>query len=419
MQTQLADFLEDTPAGREAAAIVGNCVHCGFCTATCPTYQLLGDELDGPRGRIYLIKQVLEGATPTAATQLHLDRCLGCLGCETTCPSGVQYGRLLDIARPLVAQRVQRPATQSLLRRTLRAGLLGRAFAPALRLAQALRPLLPATLREQVPATQDSGAWPTRVHPRRMLLLAGCVQPAMLPNIDAATARVFDALGIQLVVEPRAGCCGALPRHLDDPDGALNMARRNIDAWWPQLEAGCEAIVVNASGCGAHVAEYSWLLRHDAAYAHRAERVSALARDPCELLPGLLAGHRGAAGRRGPRVAFHPPCSLQHGRKIRGVVESMLATLGCEVLPFAEAHLCCGAAGSYSLTQPAIARALRERKLGHLERVEPELILSANVGCIAHLQGGTTVPVMHWIEWLDQRLAADAFPSGPGPDTFA
>ncbi len=404
MQSSLADFITHSPDGAEAAAIIGRCVHCGFCNATCPTYQLLGNELDGPRGRIYLIKQVLEGVPPTASTQLHLDRCLTCRSCETTCPSGVQYGRLLDIGRRAVDEQVRRPTGAALERAVLRGGLTSSLFAPALKVGQILRPLLPEALKAKLPARQEAGAWPTRSQPRKMLLLAGCVQPAMMPNINAATARVFDALGIELVVSPQAGCCGALRQHLDDPDGALSAARRNIDAWWPHIEAGCEAIVSNASGCGAHLVEYGHLLRNDGAYASKAARVSALAKDVAELLPALLTEHKASVAGTGVRVAFHPPCTLQHGMKIRGAVEAALAALGCEVLPFAEAHLCCGSAGTYSILQPDLATELRDRKLTHLQANEPQLILSANIGCIAHLQSGTSIRVVHWIEWLDQNL---------------
>jgi glycolate dehydrogenase iron-sulfur subunit len=407
MQVRLADFLQGTPEGEEAAAILGRCVHCGFCTATCPTYQLLGDELDGPRGRIYLIKQVAEGTEPTAKTQLHLDRCLGCRGCETTCPSGVEYGRLLDIGRRLVAERVPRPAGARLSRAALREGLTGSLFPAAMRAGQALRPLLPAALREQVPPRRAAGAWPRRSHVRKALLLAGCVQPAMMPNINAATARVLDRLGIETIVPEAAGCCGAIRQHLEDPDGGMVDARRNIDAWWPQVAAGAEAIVMNASGCGSMVREYGHLLRHDADYADKAARISAMTRDLAEWVPGLLAAS-GMAVARGPgeRVAFHPPCSLQHGQRIRGAVEALLALLGAEVVPFADAHLCCGSAGTYSLLQPALSRQLRDRKLDALNAARPDVILSANIGCIAHLGPAATVPVRHWIEWLDGRLAA-------------
>ena len=407
MQTSLADFIRHTPQGAEAAEILGKCVHCGFCTATCPTYQLLGDELDGPRGRIYLIKQVLEGETPSAKTQLHLDRCLTCRNCETTCPSGVQYGRLLDIGRKVVDDQVSRSTGAALMRMALKEGLPSPLFAPAMKLGQMVRPLLPAALKKKVPATQDAGTWPTRTHARKMLLLAGCVQPAMLPNINAATARVFDSLGIELVMPKAAGCCGAIRYHLNDHDGGLADARRNVDAWWPHIESGCEAIVMNASGCGAQVREYGHLLRLDAEYAQKAQRVSDLTRDVAELLPPLIAQDASKrALRADKRVVFHPPCTLQHGQQIRGEVEPLLILLGADVLPFSEPHLCCGSSGTYSILQPELSMQLRDRKLGNLRQSQPDLILSANIGCITHLQSGTETPVMHWIEWLDARLRA-------------
>lgn len=407
MQVQLAGFLQGTRDAEEAAAILGRCVHCGFCTATCPTYQLLGDELDGPRGRIYLVKQVLEGAPPTAKTQLHLDRCLGCRACETTCPSGVEYGRLLDAGRRLVDAEVGRPAGERWLRTALKEGLTGPLFSPAMRLGQAVRGVLPAALREQVPPRRDPGAWPSRKHPRKLLLLAGCVQPAMQPNINAATARVLDALGIETVVPAGAGCCGAIRHHLGDLDGALEDARRNIDAWWPQLEAGAEGIVLNASGCGSQVREYGHLLRGDPAYAEKARRVSEAARDLAEWLPaGEAVLKQQVTDVPGTRVAFHAPCSLQHGQRVRGAVESLLAALGAQLVPVAEAHLCCGSAGTYSVLQPALAKQLRERKLGALTAAQPDVILSANIGCIVHLAAKSPVPVRHWIEWLDERLSA-------------
>ncbi len=291
METHLADWLAGSADGIEAESILRKCVHCGFCTATCPTYQLLGDELDGPRGRIYLIKQVLEGREPGASTQAHLDRCLSCRSCETTCPSGVEYAHLLDIGRRIVERRVARPLAQRLLRVALREALTRRwLFDPAMRIGQWLRPLLPAALRDKVPVRRPAGTWPQRRHARKVLLLNGCTQPAMMPGIDAATARVLDRLGVQAVVERRSGCCGAIRHHLDDTEGALAQARRNVDAWWPHLEDGAEAIVINASGCGAMVKEYAHLLRHEPGYAARAQRVVALTRDLAEWLPAQLAG---------------------------------------------------------------------------------------------------------------------------------
>ncbi len=412
MQTNFADFIKDTPEGKEAAAILGKCVHCGFCTATCPTYQLLGDELDGPRGRIYLIKQVLEGAKPTSRTQLHLDRCLTCRNCETTCPSGVLYGRLVDIGRKVVDEQVPRPLGARIVRTALKAGLTSPMFGPAMKLGQLARPLLPGSLKNKVPAAQPAGARPRRAHPRKMLLLAGCVQPAMAPNINAATARVFDALGIELVSPAGAGCCGAIRYHLNDQDGGLADMRRNVDAWWPHVEAGAEAIVMNASGCGVSVKEYGHLLQHDPAYADKARRISELTRDVAELLPPMRDAIKAKLkpASKNARVVFHSPCTLQHGQQIRDEVESLLSTLGAEVLPVGENHFCCGSAGTYSVLQPTLSYQLRDRRLGHLQAPKPEVILSANIGCIGHLQSGTERKVEHWIEWLDARLNGAARP---------
>jgi glycolate oxidase iron-sulfur subunit len=404
MKTQLADFIKDTPEGKQAEDIVRRCVHCGFCTATCPTYQLLGDELDGPRGRIYLIKQVLEGTQPTRSTQLHLDRCLTCRACETTCPSGVQYGRLIDIGRGIVEAKVPRPMSEQLARSALKHGLTSRLFGPAMRAGQAVRSLLPQWVRAKVPERRAPGAWPHRTHARKMLLPLGCVQPSMSPGIDAATARVLDALEIEAVTTPPS-CCGAIKHHLNDHDAALTEVRRNIDAWWPHVEAGIEAIVMNASGCGTMVKDYAYLLRHDPAYAEKAQRIASLTRDLAEvLIPHADALAAKIAQRSSERVVFHPPCTLQHGQKIRGVVEQILSTLGAEVLPLAESHLCCGSAGTYSVLQPELSKQLRDRKLAVLTATQPDVILSANIGCITHLADAARTPVRHWIEWLDARL---------------
>ena len=406
MQTHLAPEFKNTADGQAAEAILRKCVHCGFCTATCPTYQLLGDELDGPRGRIYLIKQVLEGQAPTRKTQLHLDRCLTCRNCETTCPSGVQYGHLIDIGRKLVDERVPRPASESAVRWALKEGLPSPLFAPAMKLGQAVRGLLPAALKNKVPARQPAGVWPQREHPRKMLMLAGCVQPAMMPNINTATARVLDAAGIQTVVAAKAGCCGAVKFHLNDQDGGKAEMRRNIDAWWPHVEAGVEAIVMNASGCGVTVKEYGYHLQDDAAYAAKAARISELTHDLSELLPELVASLRGRVVASAAPIAFHPPCTLQHGQQLRGGVEQHLGALGFDVkVASCEAHLCCGSAGTYSVLNPEIAFQLRDRKLANLGEMAPEVIVSANIGCITHLQSGTATPVRHWIEVLDEALS--------------
>ncbi len=406
MQTNLADFIRNTPDGDEADAILRKCVHCGFCTATCPTYQLLGDELDGPRGRIYLIKQMLEGAPVTRSTQQHLDRCLTCRSCESTCPSGVQYGRLVEIGRQQLETRVPRTLSQRLMRRALASFVPnGALFAPAMRLGQQVRPLLPKHLRDKVPPRTRPLAWPTARHERRMLMLAGCVQPSMMPNINIATARVLDALGIETVVAPEAGCCGAIRLHLNYRDEALDDARRNIDAWWPHIEAGAEAIVMNASGCGATVLEYAHLLRDDPAYADKARRVVELTRDVSELLAGFETRLVALAKRRGMQtVAYHPPCTLQHGQQSRGKVERLLEALGVELRVPADSHLCCGSAGTYSLTQPSLSYKLRKQKLARLAELDPQLIVSGNIGCIAHLQSGTATPVTHWIQLVEQLL---------------
>ena len=394
MQTDLADFIRDTPQGREADAILRKCVHCGFCTATCPTYQLLGDELDGPRGRIYLIKQALEGAPVTAKTRLHLDRCLTCRACESTCPSGVQYGRLADIGRAVVEERVPRGAWERLRRSALAFALpRTRLFAVLLWLGQRVRFLMPRLVPAPAAA---AGIWPAARHSRRMLVLAGCVQPVLAPRINAAAARVLDRAGVSLVEPPGAGCCGALRFHLNDQEAGRADMRARIDAWWPYVERGAvEAIVVTASGCGSTIKEYGHYLAHDPEYRDKAARVAALARDLSEVVPPVPGAARG-------RVAFQSPCSLQHGQQIRGKVEALLAQAGYELTPVAEPHLCCGSAGTYSILQPALAAQLRTRKLAALQDRAPEAIATANIGCLTHLQGEAQVPVRHWIELLDR-----------------
>jgi glycolate oxidase iron-sulfur subunit len=409
MQTNLSPEFKNTAEGQEAASILRKCVHCGFCNATCPTYQLLGDELDGPRGRIYLIKQVLEGAEVTRSTQRHLDRCLTCLNCQTTCPSGVEYGHLVDIGRKLVDERVARPPAEKSLRWLLREGLTSPWFAVALRWGQAWRPILPKWLRAKVPpqAHDRIPREPLPARPRKVLVLRGCVQPSLLPNIDHAAARVLDSAGIQTVYAVGGGCCGSLRKHLSDTDGALLDMRRNIDVWIPLLAAGdIEAIISTASACALAIKDYGHALAADSAYAEKAARISALARDVSEFLPELVPvlkdRIRAGAARR---VVFHSPCTLQHGQKLRGGVEQHLRALGIEVTTAPEEnHLCCGSAGAYSILQPQLGEQLRDRKLDCLGKLAPDVILSANVGCIQHLQSGTSTKVMHWIEALDEAL---------------
>lgn len=410
MQTNLAEFIKGTPEGLEAESILRTCVHCGFCTATCPTYQLLGDELDGPRGRIYLIKQVLEGRQATEKTRQHLDRCLTCRSCESTCPSGVQYGRLVDIGRHVVEAQVPRRGADRVVRWLLkefvpRAGLFGAAMS----MGRLVKPALPAMLKDKVPDARPAGAWPASRHSRKMIALAGCAQPSMAPSINAATARVLDALGISLVEMPGAGCCGAVRYHLNDQQGGLADARRNIDAWWPGVERGeIEAVVMTASGCGVQVKDYGHLLRGDAAYADKAARISEMTFDISEILTreaeALETLLRARPAQAPEKLAFHAPCTLQHGLRIRGTVERLLEAAGYELTPVADSHLCCGSAGTYSLLQPALSKQLRSNKLAALEAGGAGRIASANIGCISHLEAGTATPVVHWVEMLEARL---------------
>ncbi|MFM9899852.1 MAG: glycolate oxidase subunit GlcF, partial [Polaromonas sp.] len=354
MQTNLSPDYKNSADALAAEAILRKCVHCGFCTATCPTYQLLGDELDGPRGRIYLIKQMLEGAEPTRKTQLHLDRCLTCRNCETTCPSGVQYDQLIDIGRKLVDEKVARPTAEKAVRWALKEGLPSPLFAPAMALGQSVRGLLPGALKAKVPERQAAGRWPTATHARKVLMLEGCVQPSMKPNINSATARVLSAAGVEVVVAKKAGCCGAVKFHLNDHDGGKAEMRRNIDAWWPYIDQpGLEAIVMNASGCGVMVKEYGHHFADEPAYAAKAARISALTRDVSELLPTLVDALKtkvnAALAAQAGKIAFHPPCTLQHGQQLRGGVEQHLSALGFQIKTArCEAHLCCGSAGTYS-----------------------------------------------------------------------
>jgi glycolate oxidase iron-sulfur subunit len=397
MKTELPIEFKQTRAGETAERVLRSCVHCGMCNATCPTYQLTGDELDGPRGRIYLIKQALEGQPVTRITERHLDRCLGCRACETTCPSGVEYHRLYEVGQQMLRGRVQRPWRQRLMRGAMRSVV---PYPARLRVAvmfgRMFRWMLPAAWRAKLPTVVPA----ERAHARRMLLLPGCVQSVVADRFNAATISVFDALGISIVQAPGVQCCGALSSHLDDPSAARDFACRNIDAWWPEVENGAEAVIVNATGCAVFMREYVDLLSDDPVYAAKAARIASLVRDPVEILAGNLP-----TPRRKPqqsRIAVHEPCTLQHGLRLTGSVTALLARLGFDPQPVRDAHLCCGSAGAYSLLQPEISGALREAKLAALTEHAPAAIYTANIGCWMHLSEGTDVPVRHWIEAVEE-----------------
>jgi len=403
MQTHLADFIKDSQSGQEAEAILRKCTHCGFCLPACPTYRLLGDERDSPRGRIYQVQQVLEGATPSESIQRHLDRCLTCRACETACPAGVEYARLADLGRQLVETRVPRHGSDLWKRRLLR-GFLSRPrlFGLVLGLGRTIRPLLPSRLRAKVPLRRRAQPWPTGRQARKVLMLEGCVQPALEPSINSQTAQLLNSLGMEVVRTPSVACCGAIDQHLGGQDKARAHARRNIDAWWPHLEAGAEAVIVNASGCAAQVRDYGHLLSGDAEYAERARRVSGMARDPVEILEYHI--DRLARAEATPkRLAFHAPCTLQHALRLQDHIEAVLRCLGFELTPVADPHICCGSAGTYSILQPRLGQKLRRQKQEALLSGSPEIIATANIGCLVHLNETSEVPVRHWLDLIAVR----------------
>lgn len=413
MQTSIIDSIRQTPDGEEADRILRACTHCGFCTATCPTYQLTGDERDSPRGRIYLVKQVLEGHEPTAKTRHHLDRCLTCRACETTCPSGVEYAKLADIGRGLIEEQLPRSPREKMLRWAFRHIVAYRhRFAFFLAVGQAFKPLMVgplAALGKKIPPARAriDAATPDQAQPsaaatadRSMLIFDGCVQPSAAPNTNAAAKRLLGRLGIALIAPRAAGCCGALSQHLSHREEALDFARANIDAWWPHINNGAEAIVITASGCGAEIAEYGYLLRNDPAYAERAAHISAITRDLSDVLADEDLGQLGDIG-QGRTVSYHPPCTLQNAPHLHDHVAELLAQAGYKLNHVANSHLCCGSAGSYSLMQPDMANALRENKVRSLTASTPDVIVTANIGCQLHLEAGTGVPVRHWIELLE------------------
>lgn len=403
MQTKLTTFIQSNQDGELANRILRSCVHCGFCNATCPTYQILGDENDGPRGRIYLIKQMLEGEAVEQATRRHLDRCLTCRNCETTCPSGVEYGKLLDIGRQQIEQKSPRPLKERAVRKLLRSVLPYRKrFAFVFKTGQLVKPLLPGALRSKMPRPVAQGSWPLLQHKRRMLILDGCVQPTLSPDINAAAARVLHRLGISLIRHKNSGCCGAVSQHLSAEDEALVFMKRNIDAWWSDIETGIEAIVSTASGCGVMIKDYAHYLRHDPDYAAKAERVSALSKDISEII--IKEDYKKLAPKNNAEtdaIAWHPPCTLQHGQKINGVVEKILQDCGYRLSFAHDKHLCCGSAGTYSILQPELSKQLQINKITQLNDTKPNIIVTANIGCQTHLQEVSDAPVIHWIHLLD------------------
>ncbi|MGD8999089.1 MAG: glycolate oxidase subunit GlcF [Granulosicoccaceae bacterium] len=428
MKVELAENYRNTELGREAESLLLPCVQCGQCTFTCPTFRLLNDEWDGPRGRIFLIKQFLEGKEPgldllppaytlktlkdrTLGTnlQLHLDRCLTCRSCETSCPQDVHYGRLLDIGRELVEKEVPRPWQEKITRRVLRAVISHRyRFTALLRAGQVLRRFLPAEVRARIPVRRRAGDWPARAHARHMVIWQGCVQPALAPDINAAAARILDRFGIRLL-PASDGCCGALSQHMAETEEARAFMRKNIDALWPHIEAGAEAIVLTASGCGTHFRDYGQLLQDDPAYRDKAKRVSELTRDIAEVVAEEWKEgphHDLPAPQRVRRIAFQSSCSLQHGEKLNGVVEKLLKRAGFRLVPVQYPFMCCGSAGTYSILQRELSESLRARKLETLLASRPEAIATANIGCLTHLASAAPVPVSHWIELLDERFSA-------------
>ena len=404
MQTNITEAFLKTSHGKEAESILRSCVHCGFCTATCPTYQLLGDELDSPRGRIYLIKQVLEGHTATTKTRSHLDRCLTCRSCETTCPSGVRYGRLVDIGREIVEQEVPRTALENTSRYLLRQLIpYPKRFAPLLKLGQIFKPIMPQAIQNKIPKIQTPREWPAQTQQRKMLVLAGCAQQVVTAQTNVSTATVLNKLGIQLITADKAGCCGAVSHHLSAAEEAKVFIRQNIDAWWPYITDGAEAIVVTASGCGVMLKDYAHTMQDDTEYAEKAKRVTELAKDISEILRGEDFTDIETTAQK-TSVSFHSPCTLQHGLQLSGVVENILQQVGYKLKHVDDSHLCCGSAGTYSVLQPKLSKQLLANKITALENNQPDIIATANIGCQMHLDTKASVPVKHWIELVEQAL---------------
>ena len=401
MQTKLEQNFLQSEKGQLADKILRNCVHCGFCTATCPTYQILGDELDGPRGRIYQIKDMLEGAAVTKDTLLHLDRCLTCRACETTCPSGVEYGHLLEIGRSEVERRVKRSLAQRILRAVLLSTLpFPNRFNTLLKLGQLFRPALPNALKKQIPKKVKLAELSLKIHKRKMLILDGCVQPSLSPEINHATRQVLNALDIELI--SFSGCCGAINQHLSDEKNALTTIKNNIDRLISQFDNGLEGIVMTASGCGAMFKDYPHLLRNDELYKEKAKLVADKTFDLTQVINTEELKTKLNVTQE--NIAVHTPCTLQHAQKLPMNIEAIFSSCGYQLSSIKDKHLCCGSAGTYSITQPKLSEQLREQRLRGLMVAQPDLIVTANIGCLHHLNAGSTVPVRHWIEIIAEDL---------------
>ncbi|MFV1984294.1 MAG: glycolate oxidase subunit GlcF [Thiohalomonadales bacterium] len=396
MQTKISEYFKNIPEYKLADRILRSCVHCGFCTATCPTYQLLGNELDSPRGRIYLIKQVLEGDIITQKTQLHLDRCLTCRACETICPSSVEYGHLLDIGRKYVDTKIKRPLLDRVKRKILISILpYPKRFSLLFNLTCYFNFLLPAQLKLTRPTKFKNYKFPNK-HSRKMILLSGCVQPTLAPQINTATKQLFNKLDIDLIEIPHVNCCGAVTHHLSEEKKTITTIKTNIDKWWPFIQSGIEAIVINASGCSVMVKDYGFIMQADHVYSEKARIVSSLCKDISEILQETdLTPFK---NNNNTRIAFHSPCTLQHGMKLNGLVENILKTAGYQLTTIKDKHLCCGSAGTYSILQSTISNQLAVNKINNIEADFPELIVTANIGCLHHLQNKSTLQVKHWVE---------------------
>ena len=410
MQTDIKSTILNTRIGQEANDILRSCVHCGFCTATCPTYQLLGDELDGPRGRIYLIKRVLETDQVSENTQLHLDRCLSCGACETTCPSGVKYRRLLDIGREIVEHKVDRPSIDKIKRKTL-SFILGNKelFSFLLSSARLFRPILPKQLQKSIPKKQkvisltpSMPSMPSQ-HKRKMILFRGCVHDAIAPEINASAIRVLDKLGISVIEVDELICCAAVSHHLLEKDKTEHTIKQNIDLLLAKLNPDVEAIFTTASACSLMLKDYPKLMEDDAEYHPKASQLASKFKDISEVICNESVGSL-TFEKSNKRIAFHSPCSMQHGLKVVNSIEHILAQAGFNLVNVKDSHLCCGSAGTYSILQKDLSEQLLTNKVDNLTANQAEIIATANIGCLTHIQSGTETPVKHWVNLINQSL---------------